>query len=66
MLPKIAKFYVLYIIVLVEQFKSIFGERKTGLFTESQNSYIYLPVAFGLRYEIRARYFINNKVGINC
>lgn len=48
MLPKIAKFYVLYIIVLVEQFKSIFGERKTCLFTESQNSYIYLPVLLPL------------------
>lgn len=49
MLPKIAKFYVLYIIVLVEQFKSIFGERKTGLFTES----IYLPVLLPLVFAMK-------------
>lgn len=53
MLPKIAKFYALYIIVLVEQFKSIFGERKTGLFTESQNSYIYLPVLLPLVFAMK-------------
>lgn len=55
-------------IVLVKQFKSIQFKwtKNWHIYRKSEFIHIFArSIAFGLRYEIGTRYFIN-KVGINC